>query len=53
MIYGYARISTIDQNEGMRIAALKKARCQKIFTDKKTGETTARGVTPIYKLVVS
>ncbi len=42
MKYGYARISTIDQNADMQLAALKKAGCKKIFTDNKTGTTTAR-----------
>jgi DNA invertase Pin-like site-specific DNA recombinase len=33
MKYGYARVSTDDQDASMQIAALKKARCEKIFTD--------------------
>lgn len=33
MKYGYARVSTDDQNADLQHAALKKARCQKIFTD--------------------
>jgi len=31
--YGYARVSTDDQNAALQLAALKKARCQKVFTD--------------------
>jgi DNA invertase Pin-like site-specific DNA recombinase len=42
MTYGYGRISTVEQNEAMQLDALKKERCDKIFIDKKTGETTAR-----------
>ena len=33
MKYGYARVSTDDQNADMQRAALKKAGCAKIFTD--------------------
>ncbi|MGB6104725.1 MAG: recombinase family protein [Pusillimonas sp.] len=32
--YGYARVSTQDQNLGLQIAALKKANCDYIYTDK-------------------
>jgi predicted site-specific integrase-resolvase len=32
--YGYARVSTQDQNLDLLIAALKKARCDAIYTDK-------------------
>jgi DNA invertase Pin-like site-specific DNA recombinase len=42
VIYGYERVSTEDQNAAMQHTALKKARCQKIFTDHKSGATTAR-----------
>jgi DNA invertase Pin-like site-specific DNA recombinase len=31
--YGYARVSTDDQNAAMQHAALRKVRCQKVFTD--------------------
>jgi DNA invertase Pin-like site-specific DNA recombinase len=33
MKYGYARVSTDDQNPAMQLAALKKAGCAKLFKD--------------------
>lgn len=33
MKYGYARVSTDDQNTALQLAALKKAGCRKTFTD--------------------
>lgn len=36
-LYGYARVSTIDQNMGTQIEELKKYGCIKIFRDKVTG----------------
>jgi DNA invertase Pin-like site-specific DNA recombinase len=42
MKYGYARVSTVDQNSALQLAALKKAGCQKIFKDERTGENTKR-----------
>ncbi len=42
MKYGYARVSTEDQNPALQLAALKKAGCQKTFKDKRTGATTKR-----------
>ena len=42
MKYGYARVSTEDQNAAMQRAALKRDGCEKIFTDSKSGETTKR-----------
>ena len=42
MKYGYARVSTDDQNPALQIAALKKAKCAHIFQDKLTGATTKR-----------
>jgi DNA invertase Pin-like site-specific DNA recombinase len=38
MKYGYARVSTVDQNPALQLAALKKAGCQKIFKDERPGE---------------
>lgn len=42
MIYGYARVSTTEQNEGMQIDALRSSGCTKIFTDKASGAKTSR-----------
>jgi len=43
MKYGYARVSTDDQNPALQIAALKKAKCAHIFEDKGiTGATVKR-----------
>jgi DNA invertase Pin-like site-specific DNA recombinase len=42
MKYGYARVSTDDQNPALQIAALKKAKCEHIFQDKLTGATIKR-----------
>ena len=42
MRYGYARISTEEQNEGLQRMALKRARCEKILVDKATGGTANR-----------
>ena len=42
MKIGYCRISTDDQNPAMQLAALKRAGCKKIFTDKATGAHVKR-----------
>jgi DNA invertase Pin-like site-specific DNA recombinase len=43
MIYGYARVSTDDQNSQMQIDALKAVNCQQIFMDEGiSGATTNR-----------
>jgi DNA invertase Pin-like site-specific DNA recombinase len=42
MKYGYARVSTEDQNPALQLAALKKAGCRKIFKDERTGANTKR-----------
>src|SRR5260370_28177618 len=42
MKYGYARVSTEDQNPALQLAALKKAGCQRIFKDERTGADTKR-----------
>lgn len=39
---GYARVSTEDQNPELQLAALKKAGCRKIYTDKATGAHVKR-----------
>ncbi|MES2518762.1 MAG: recombinase family protein, partial [Bacteroidota bacterium] len=41
-IFGYARVSTIDQNLDTQIEALKKFGCDRIFQDKISGMTTQR-----------
>src|SRR5215831_13724197 len=40
MKYGYVRVSTIDQNADMQLKALKRAGCEKIFKDERTGANT-------------
>jgi DNA invertase Pin-like site-specific DNA recombinase len=43
MKYGYARVSTDDQNSALQLTALKKAGCKKIFKDEgQSGATTQR-----------
>jgi DNA invertase Pin-like site-specific DNA recombinase len=37
MKMGYARVSTGDQNPALQLAALKRARRKRIFTDKASG----------------
>ena len=37
MKYGYARVSTEDQNPAMQLAALKKVGCKTVFKDEVTG----------------
>lgn len=38
MIYGYARVSSKDQNEDRQMVALQKFGCDKIFLDKQSGK---------------
>src|SRR6202161_2694612 len=42
MKYGYARVSTEDQNPAMQLAALKKAGCRTVFKDEVTGAHVKR-----------
>src|SRR6266566_2715906 len=43
MKYGYARVSTDDQNPALQLAALKKAGCKTVFKDEGiSGATTKR-----------
>jgi len=42
MKYGYARVSTDDQNPAMQLAALKKAGCKSVFKDEITGAILKR-----------
>src|ERR1035437_6153260 len=39
MKYGYARVSTEDQNADMQLTALKRAGCKTAFTDQLSGAT--------------
>jgi len=42
MIYGYARVSTLEQNLDRQLNALENAGCEKIFMDKLSGATVER-----------
>jgi DNA invertase Pin-like site-specific DNA recombinase len=42
MLIGYARVSTDDQDLQLQLDALKKAKCQRLFTDKMAGTTQER-----------
>ncbi len=42
MLVGYARVSTHEQNPSLQTDALKKAGCQKVFTDKVSGAGNER-----------
>lgn len=50
MRYGYVRVSTIDQNIGRQIEAMKAAGVDRIFVDKKSGKNFDR---PEYKKMIS
>jgi Enterobacteriaceae phage serine recombinase len=42
MKYGYARVSTDDQNTALQLAALKRAGCTAIFTDEGLSGATVK-----------
>jgi hypothetical protein len=42
MKYGYARVSTEDQNPALQVAALKKAGCRAVFEDEGISGATAQ-----------
>ena len=42
MQFGYARVSTLDQNPSMQLDALKRAGCKKILTDEGISGATAK-----------
>lgn len=41
-IFGYARVSTVEQSLDMQVTALNDAGCTRIFTDKLSGKTAQR-----------
>ena len=49
MIYGYARVSSKDQNEARQMIALQKFGCDRIYLDKQSGKDFER---PQYKKLV-
>ena len=51
-LYGYARVSTTDQDLGLQQAALKAAGCEVVRAEKMTG-TTREGRTELATLLTS
>lgn len=41
-VFGYARVSTLDQNLDTQLDSLQRAGCQEVFQDKITGISTSR-----------
>lgn len=42
MKFGYARVSTLEQNLDLQVDALKEAGCEEIITDETSGSVTDR-----------
>ena len=42
MTFGYARVSTVGQDDALQLDALEQASCDRIFTDRASGATTSR-----------
>lgn len=42
MTFGYARVSTTQQDEALQLDALHKAGCDRVYTDHASGAATSR-----------
>lgn len=49
MIIGYARVSSVDQNERRQLDALKKSAAEKVYIDKQSGKNFDR---PAYQEMI-